>query len=86
MSTDYTLHRPHPDHVPFVNRVPAGRDRETGNMRYATSLRCSCGWKPGVERDYTHPVVVSPRPPSRGGRTVASTVYRQHLRTEGVAP
>jgi hypothetical protein len=75
-----TLSRPHPDHVPTVGRAAAGRTTQ-GALKYATTLQCSCGWKP--EGGHA-PGIVAMASPANGGKAAASHAYRRHLAAEGV--
>lgn len=77
--TGFTLSRPHPDHVPSVGRVGAGRTTQ-GALKYATTLKCSCGWFPTGGPSG----VVAMSSPANGGKSAASHAYRRHLVAEGI--
>lgn len=72
----YSLAKPHPDHVPELGRIRTGTTG-TGGAIYATSLSCGCGWIPEIGGHVAG--WVTDAAPSQGGRTAASFLYQRHL-------
>lgn len=83
----YSLNSALPGHWPTVGRTQTGLTPVSPRRpTYGTTLRCSCGWTPRVDRRFSFGGEVRERPnarvsneaPSRGGRKAAAVAYARH--------
>ncbi len=91
----YTLNNPHPEHRPEVRRKSTGTSM-LGGRKYATTLRCSCGWAPSVERfsvrldgewvprERKNFKVSNSPPSSKEARDAAHAAYLRHINDLGL--